>query len=132
MNTNQVNTPSFGRVYLAANSKAARAALSKYINIVKEQTDVLNKLDKNDYDVFINMSNQTLDVVDEAEKILKIEIRKKLMPPFTDESTPFLILKDNETAVKAFVACKKTGEDIKAFFSKIGDSIKNIKNPDFD
>lgn len=130
MNSNQITTPSFGRMYCAATTKAAMASLSKYVDIVKTQKNVLNKLDEKGYDVFVQTNNQTLDVLSESKKVFKIEIRRKLMPPFVDESTDFLKLKNGENAVGAFIWHKGIKKEIKDFFLKVNDTIKDMKSLD--
>ena len=130
MNSNLNISPSFGRMYTAATTKAARTALSRCVDIVKEQKNVLNQLDQKGFDIFLQTNNQTLDVIDDSKKVFKIEIRKKLMPPFVDESTDFLELRNGENAVGAFVWNNAIKKEIKCFFSKVNDAIKDM--PDFD
>ncbi len=130
MNSNLNISPSFGRMYTAATTKAARTALSRCVDIVKEQKNALNQLDQKGFDIFLQTNNQTLDVIDDSKKVFKIEIRKKLMPPFVEESTDFLKLRNGENAVGAFVWNNAIKKEIKCFFSKVNDAIKDM--PDFD
>lgn len=123
MTINQTSNPSFGRVYQAANSKMARAALSKYVDVVKKQKEALQIIDKNDYDVFLFMKNQLSSADRESKKSLVVEIRKKLMPPFIDSSTDFLVLKDGQTCVKNFVEGTDVVKGIKEFFNMVKDSL---------
>ena len=123
MTINQASNPSFGRVYQAANSKMARAALSKYVDVVKKQKEALQIIDNNDYDVFLFMKNQLSSADRESKKSLVVEIRKKLMPPFIDSSTDFLVLKDGQTCVKNFVEGTDVVKGIKEFFNMVKDSL---------
>lgn len=123
MTINQTGNLSFGRVYQASNSKIAREALSKYIDVVKKQKEALQIIDKNDYDVFLFMKNQLSSADRESKKSLVVEIRKKLMPPFIDSSTDFLVLKDGQTCVKNFVEGTDIVKGIKEFFNMVKDSL---------
>ncbi|MBQ2870653.1 hypothetical protein IJE86_03010 [bacterium] len=123
MTINQASNPSFGRVYQAASSNVAREALSKYVDVVKKQKEALQIIDKNDYDVFLFMKNQLSSADRESKKSLVVEIRKKLMPPFIDSSTDFLVLKDGQTCVKNFVEGTDVVKGIKEFFNMVKDSL---------
>ena len=123
MTINKMNNPSFGRVYEAAATKASREILSKYIDIVKSQKNTLRKIDANDYDVFVFARNESLDTLHDVNSAFRVEVRKKLMPPFKDNSTEFLVLNDGKNAVKTFRVSSGIEERIAKFLSKIGDSL---------
>lgn len=119
---NQINTPSFGRLYVGSTSKIANEALSKYVDVVKNQKSLISKLDKMDYDVFVLMREQAHNTIG-AKKIFRIEVRKKLMPPFNEDLTDLLRLKNNEMATRAFVLGPSLKNDMQQYLTKIKNAI---------
>ena len=118
MTINQVNSPSFGRLYQTATSRMAREKLLPFHDIVSSQKNLINDLDQKDYDVLVSFRDDARWDTN-VPFAITIEVCEKFKQAFDRNFTPLLKLNNDYSATRTIVLDKDIKKNILKFLDEI-------------
>ncbi len=123
MINNQINSPSFGKLYSSSTSVKAKEALTDCLDIVKARKKMIGQLDAMDYDVLVNMRDNA-GWNNKTPISFAIEVCKKINPFSNKNYSELMPLNENYSATKAFLKDSNITKALSSFLDEIEQSIK--------
>lgn len=125
MTINQINSPSFGKLYSSSTSVKAKEALNECFELVKARKKMIGKLDEMDYDVLVNMRDNA-GWNNKTPIAFAVEVCKKINPFSNKNYSELFQLNENYAATKAFLKDNEITKALNAFLDEIEKSLKLI------